>query len=384
MECRRCARRLLTGGTLDRRMDERCGVLEHSDRRQPASCRNTSPARTSPSTQPLLRDFGWRFALLVVDVAQIAEEQAFFEYKAEVANLVASVEEAYWIYVLAIENVRVEEKGLDLAKELLRQNQGRFKVGALPRTSVLESEAEVARREAELVRVRALRAHRARQPARADQCPRSERGCPADDRAGRQAHGGGGRARPRAEPAKSATRSAPSWSLHGSTSTGARWSARSPRTACCRASTSSAASGSTASAARIPAPARSPIRPRAARPRSSVTANPQVLGGYGRSLELLTDGRYYQYQFGAVLEVPLANADAKARYAEAKVNAEGARLSLSQLEENVTLEITRSVNNLEGVSESASRRRASRASWRRRTCATSRRATTSAWRRPRT
>src|SRR5215468_7118969 len=107
-------------------------------------------------TQPLLRDFGWRFALLIVDVQQIAEEQAFYDYKAQVANLVASVEQAYWIYVLAIENVRVEEKGLDLAKELLRQNEGRFKVGALPRTSVLESEAEVARREANLVRVRAL------------------------------------------------------------------------------------------------------------------------------------------------------------------------------------------------------------------------------------
>src|SRR5262245_36701376 len=107
-------------------------------------------------TQPLLRDFGWRFALLVVDVAQIAEEQSFYEYKAQVANLVESVEEAYWIYVLAIESTRVEEKGLELAKELLRQNEGRFKVGALPHTAVLESEAEVARREANLVRVRAL------------------------------------------------------------------------------------------------------------------------------------------------------------------------------------------------------------------------------------
>ena len=44
----------------------------------------------------------------------------------------------------------------ELTKELLRQNEDRFKVGALPRTSVLESEAEVARREADLVRSRAL------------------------------------------------------------------------------------------------------------------------------------------------------------------------------------------------------------------------------------
>jgi outer membrane protein TolC len=76
------------------------------------------------------------------------------------------------------------------------------------------------------------------------------------------------------------------------------------------------------------------------------------LGGYGRSLDLMTNGRWYQYQFGAVIEVPLDNADARARYAEAKVNAEGARLSLSQVEENVTLEITRSLNNLKAFLKS--------------------------------
>ena len=81
-------------------------------------------------------------------------------------------------------------------------------------------------------------------------------------------------------------------------------------------------------------------------------ANPQVTGSYDRALELLTDGRYYQYQFGAVVEVPIGNADAKARYAEAKVNAEQARLSVSQLEENVTLEITQSVNNLKAFLKS--------------------------------
>ena len=58
--------------------------------------------------------------------------------------------------MLAIENGRVEQNGLDLAKELLRQNQSRFNVGSLPRTAVLESEAEVARREADLVTATAL------------------------------------------------------------------------------------------------------------------------------------------------------------------------------------------------------------------------------------
>ena len=71
-----------------------------------------------------------------------------------------------------------------------------------------------------------------------------------------------------------------------------------------------------------------------------------MLGGYNRSLELLTDGRYYQYLVGAQLVIPIDNASAKADYAQAKINAEAARLDLRQTEENVTLEITQTVNNL--------------------------------------
>ena len=49
---------------------------------------------------------------------------------------------------------------------------------------------------------------------------------------------------------------------------------------------------------------------------------------------------------------PIDNAAAKADYAQAKVNAEAARLSLQQAEENVTLEITQSVNNLKALLKS--------------------------------
>jgi len=301
-------------------------------------------------TQPLLRDFGWRFALLIVDVQQIAEEQSFYDYKAQVANLVASVEQAYWIYVLAIENVRVEERGLDLAKELLRQNEGRFKVGALPRTSVLESEAEVARREANLVRVRALQ-RIARDNLRALINAREADQdallliVPADpptvapveldlDHSLAVAY----KERPELIAARlnvdgrkverkiAENRLLPRLDLVGGGGLNGL--------------------GGNNSGFNGTFPGASPT------PITIGQANPDVLGGYNRSLELLTDGRYYQYQFGAVFEIPLDNADAKARYAEAKINSEGARLSLSQLEENVTLEITQSVNNLKAYLKS--------------------------------
>jgi outer membrane protein TolC len=301
--------------------------------------------------QPLLRDFGWRFALLIVDVAQIAEEQAFYEYKAQVANLVATVEQAYWIYVLAIENVRVEETGLTLARELLRQNEGRFKVGALPRTTVLEAEAEVARREANLVRVRA------EQRIRRDNL-----------RALINAREATEDVLVMIEPADKPTVAAVDLDLDQSLK--AAYTDR-PELVAARLNVDgrkverkiaenrllprldfvgniglNGLGGDNSGLVPVnPTPPPTPVA-------FNFAPNPQVLGGYGKSLQLLTDGRYYQYQFGAVLEVPLDNADAKARYAEAKVNAEGARLSLSQLEENVTLEITQSLNNLKALLKS--------------------------------
>jgi outer membrane protein len=299
--------------------------------------------------QPLLRDFGWRFALLVVDVAQLAEEQAFYDYKAQVANLVATVEQAYWTYVLAIENVRVEDKGLELAKELLRQNQGRFKVGALPQTAVLESEAEVARREANLVRARALQ-RIARDNLRALLNAREDEGDallmiePADaptvvpveldlDRSLEAAY----KDRPELVSAR----------LNADGRKVERKIAENrllPRLDVVGAVGLNGIGGNNSGLLPQP-PAMPPPTPNP----FAFYVNPGVLGGYGRSLELLTDGRYYQYQFGAVVEVPLGNADAKARYAEAKVNSEAARLSLAQLEETVTLEITQSVNNLKAL-----------------------------------
>jgi len=298
--------------------------------------------------QPLLRDFGWRFALLVVDVAQIGEEQSYQIYKAQVAGLVENVERAYWTYVLAIESTRVQQRGLDLAKELLRQNQSRFNVGSLPRTAVLESEAEVARREADLVRSSALQ-RIARDNLRALINARQEDDealimiAPADEPAvtttvfdldeslrvayvqrpellaARANVDGRGVERKIAE-----NRLLPRFDLVGSLGL-------------------NGLGGDNAGVLPTPAPDATP------NPFGNFIPNPQVLGGYSRSLELLTDGRYYQYLIGAQLVIPLDNASAKADYAQAKVNSESARLSLLQTEENVTLEITQAVNNLKAL-----------------------------------
>jgi outer membrane protein TolC len=302
-------------------------------------------------TQPLLRDFGWRFALLVVDVAQINEEQAYYDYRANVSMLVENVERAYWTYVLAIESVSVEERGLELAKELLRQNRGRFNVGALPRTAVLESEAEVARREADLVRSRALQ-RIARDNLRALINARDTSGDsllmiePAD--------------KPTTVPAQ----------VDLEESLRIAYTER-PELIAARLNVDGrAVERKIAENALLP---RLDLvgsigtiglggnsQPPFGEPPLDSRPNPAASGGYGRSLELLTDGRFYQYLIGAQISIPIANAAAKADYAQAKVNSEGARLSLERLEEDVTREITESVNNLEAFLKAIEARRIAR------------------------
>jgi HAE1 family hydrophobic/amphiphilic exporter-1 len=71
-----------------------------------------------------------------------------------------------------------------------------------------------------------------------------------------------------------------------------------------------------------------------------------LVGGYGRALELLHDGRYYNYSAGATVEIPLDNAQAKADYTAANINFEQGRLSLQKMEEGITLEIKQAVSNL--------------------------------------
>jgi outer membrane protein len=299
--------------------------------------------------QPLLRDFGWRHALLLVDVAKTNQQAAYYTYRADIANLVSEVERLYWLLVLAIENVSVEEQGLEAAQELLRQNEGRYNVGALPKTAVLEAQAEVAQRESQLVLATNLL-----QNARDNLRALINYGDP------------GSKALLMIDPADKPTTIPYDIDLERSLANAeharpeliaARLDVESKQTLrkvaengllprfdlIASAGLRGRGGDDSGFLSGQPTPGPTP----GGTGFGTFTPNPQILGGYDRSLELLTDDRYYQYVVGATIEVPLANAEAKARYAEAKIDTERSWLGLHQLEENVTLEIKKAVSNLE-------------------------------------
>jgi len=292
--------------------------------------------------QPLLRDFGWRHALLLVDVAQNTEQEVFRQYEASIATLVTAVERAYWTLVLAIQSVVVQEKGLDLAKELLRQNEGKFNVGALPQTAVLEAKVNVANREALLIQSRNER-DVARNNLRAvinysrpdtaallmidpqdkptvvpyeidfERSLRTALEQRPELVAARLDVQGKGLLRKSAE-----NQLLPKLNFVGGIGL----------------------NGLSGTNANVPNTFTSP-------PSGTIPVNPSLTGGYGRSLELLHDGRYYNYSAGATIEIPLDNAQAKAGYAQANINLEQSRLNLQKVQEAITLEIRTAVSNLQ-------------------------------------
>jgi outer membrane protein TolC len=289
--------------------------------------------------QPLLRDFGWRYSLLLVDLAQNTEEAAFYQYKAATADVALEVERAYWLLVLTIENVKVGEQGLDLARETLRDNEGRFNVGALPRTAVLEAQAELARREAILVRLRN------QQRLAADRLRSLINYNPADSK---EIIVAGAADEPKVVPYEiDLRRSLEMAEMNRPELVVARLDVKGNRI--------------------LRKVAENQVLPRldligsiglnglGGRDTRSASdfsqPNPQILGGYDRSLELLTDGRFYQYRVGARLEIPINNAAAKASYAQARVDTERAWLSLHEVEESVTLEVKQAVTNMESEIE---------------------------------
>ncbi len=102
-------------------------------------------------TQPLLRNFGINFAYLLVDITTLTSEAARYTYRSQLADFVKQVIEAYWAVVFARENLVVQRQSLDLARQTLRENGERVRVGLLAPVAVKEAESEAASREEQVI-----------------------------------------------------------------------------------------------------------------------------------------------------------------------------------------------------------------------------------------
>ena len=92
-------------------------------------------------SQPLLRNFGWNFATIGVQIAESQQKRAQWVYRQAIDDFVMRVGFDYWNLVRAIENLRVAQEALKFYDDLVRQNRISLRVGTMAPLDVEEAGA---------------------------------------------------------------------------------------------------------------------------------------------------------------------------------------------------------------------------------------------------
>ncbi len=106
-------------------------------------------------SQPLLKDRRIDTARLQRLIAARNQETSELRYSESVVQTLAAVKQAYWTLKAAAANVSVQQRSLELAYDLERENKSRVDLGQAPPIDLLQSESEVAERRENLIRVTA-------------------------------------------------------------------------------------------------------------------------------------------------------------------------------------------------------------------------------------
>jgi outer membrane protein TolC len=107
-------------------------------------------------TQPLLKNFGWTVSRREIIIAENSFESSRSQFKNVLIDTIFSVEEAYWNLVYSIENLKTLGQALESGRDLLAKTKREVQVGTKAPIEVLNAEATVARREADIIQAEAL------------------------------------------------------------------------------------------------------------------------------------------------------------------------------------------------------------------------------------
>ncbi len=107
-----------------------------------------TPLLEASIAQPLLRNFGWKFATLNVTLAESAQRSAQWNYGASLNDFIQRIGNDYWAVVQAQENLRVAEAALKFNNDLVRVNRVSLQVGTLAPIDLQEAQSAAATAEA--------------------------------------------------------------------------------------------------------------------------------------------------------------------------------------------------------------------------------------------
>jgi outer membrane protein TolC len=85
-------------------------------------------------------------------IAKRNQEISELRFRESVVQTVAAVKQAYWTLKATKANVAVQQRSLELAEQLARENKIRVDAGAMPVLDLVQAEAEVAQRREGLIR----------------------------------------------------------------------------------------------------------------------------------------------------------------------------------------------------------------------------------------
>ncbi len=114
-----------------------------------------TPSLTVGLTQPLLRNFGWKFSTINVRLAESAQLQSQLNYAQQLQNIVQTVADDYWSVVAAEENLRVAREALKFNRDLVRVNRISVQVGTLAPVDLTEAQSAEATAQANLLTAQA-------------------------------------------------------------------------------------------------------------------------------------------------------------------------------------------------------------------------------------
>lgn len=145
------SQKLITGGDLD-------VVLDNSRNSTNSRFSQINPRYSSMLrfnlAQPLLKNFGLTATKRGITIARHNRDKSLAALKQQVIDLIYQAEEAYWNLVHSHQNLEVKDKSLQLAKDLLKQNEVQVRVGVSAPMDILTAQAEVAAREGEVLQAR--------------------------------------------------------------------------------------------------------------------------------------------------------------------------------------------------------------------------------------
>jgi len=101
--------------------------------------------------QPLLRNFGVGLNKRDILIARNNLDISEVQFRSVLQDTIYRVEQAYWNLVYSIELLKVRRQSLELARDLLAKNKREAEVGTIPPIEILNAEAEVATREADIL-----------------------------------------------------------------------------------------------------------------------------------------------------------------------------------------------------------------------------------------